>query len=125
MSTLGDTSFWILTSLAGGRKHGYAILRDVAQAAGVAPKATTLYASLERLEQQGLIRADGDEIVDGRARRYFVVTDTGRDGLDARAAEFEERARAARAALMRGARTRAVPPRGAPARPIRTARVWA
>ncbi|WP_454116446.1 PadR family transcriptional regulator [Microbacterium aurum] len=84
-----------------------------------------LYASLERLEQQGLIRADGDEIVDGRARRYFVVTDTGRDGLDARAAEFEERARAARAALMRGARTRAVPPRGAPARPIRMARVWA
>ncbi|MGB4777532.1 PadR family transcriptional regulator, partial [Microbacterium sp.] len=104
MSTLGDTAFWILTSLADGRKHGYAILRDVAHAAGAAPKPTTLYASLERLEREGLVRADGDEIVNGRARRYFAVTDAGRHRLDARAAEFEERARVARTALHRGAK---------------------
>jgi PadR family transcriptional regulator PadR len=104
--TLSDTAFWILTALADGRLHGYAILREVGQASGAAPKATTLYASLERLEQQGLIRADGDEIVDGRARRYFAVTDAGIQRLEAQAAELEERARAARTAL-----SRAVTPR--------------
>jgi len=101
-----------------GSNHGPSSLGRHAQGGGCGAlgRWTTLYASLERLEQQGLIRADGDEIVDGRARRYFVVTDAGRDGLDARAAEFEERARAARAALTRGAPTRAIPPRGATAR---------
>jgi len=106
MATLGDTAFWILTALASGRRHGYAILREVADASGTAPKATTLYASLERLEQQGLIRADGDEIVDGRARRYFAVTDAGIRRLHVQAAEFEERARAARTALSRPATPR-------------------
>ncbi|WP_447942801.1 PadR family transcriptional regulator [Microbacterium aurum] len=104
-----------------GSNHGPSSLgrRPLRGRCGALSRWATLYASLERLEQQGLIRADGDEIVDGRARRYFVVTDTGRDGLDVRAAEFEERARAARAALTRGAPTRAIPPRGV------TARVWA
>ncbi|MFT3798783.1 PadR family transcriptional regulator [Microbacterium sp.] len=111
MTTLGDTAFWILTALADGRRHGYAILRDVADSSGVAPKATTLYASLERLEQQGLVRADGDEIVDGRARRYFALTDAGILRLEAQAAEFEGRARAARAALVRTALARTAMPR--------------
>jgi len=117
MTSFGDTAFWILTSLAGGRKHGYAILRDVESAAGSAPRVTTLYAGLERLEQQGLVRADGDEIVDGRARRYFVVTDTGLERLQHETVELESRARAARAALGRATATRP--------RLTRTAGSWA
>lgn len=99
MRTLLDTGFWILTSLAGGRRHGYAILREVTDGAGASPKVTTLYATLDRLVQQGLISADGEEIVDGRARRYFVLTDAGRRRLEEETHLLEARARAARAAL--------------------------
>lgn len=109
MNTLADTGFWILTSLAAGRRHGYAVLRDVADAAGTAPKVTTLYATLERLERQGLIRSDGEEIVDGRARRYFALTEAGTARLEAETIALEARARAARAAL---ASTRVTPAAG-------------
>lgn len=100
-ATLGTTAFWILTSLTRGRRHGYAILRDVNEASGDpdALKTTTLYATIERLQTRGLVTEDGDEIVDGRARRYYALTDTGRTRLAQEAADLERRARAARAAL--------------------------
>ncbi len=106
MNSLGDTGFWILTTLAEGRKHGYAVLRDITAAGDRAPKVTTLYAALDRLEQQGLIAADGEEIVDGRARRYYVIAPPGRTRLEQETARLEARARAARAAL---AQPRALP----------------
>jgi len=100
-TALGDAAFWILTTLVDGRRHGYAVVRAVAEASDgrVTLKATTLYATLERLEAAGLVAADGDEIVDGRARRYFRLTDEGRTRLEAEVAQLEARARAARQAL--------------------------
>ena len=100
-ATLGTTAFWILTSLTEGRRHGYAILRDVDEASGDpgSLKTTTLYATIERLQARGLVSEDGDEIVDGRARRYYVLTDTGRTRLEAEVADLERRASAARRAL--------------------------
>lgn len=100
-ATLGTTAFWILTSLTQGRRHGYAILRDVNEASGDpdALKTTTLYATIERLQAHGLVIEDGDEIVDGRARRYYALTDTGRSRLAHEVADLERRASAARAAL--------------------------
>lgn len=38
----------------------------------------TLYGALDRLLGQGLIRVDREEIVDGRARRTYALTDSGR-----------------------------------------------
>ena len=59
-SSMTRNSFWILTVLAQGRRHGYDIMRDVeALSKGRAVmKTTTLYAALERLEKTGLIAAD-------------------------------------------------------------------
>ena len=56
-SSMTRNSFWILTVLAQGRRHGYDIMRDVeALSKGRAVmKTTTLYAALERLEKTGLI----------------------------------------------------------------------
>ena len=78
-AALTPSAFWILTVLASGRRHGYDILRETRTASDgrVSLKVATLYAALERLESEGSIRADGDEIVGGRARRYFVLTDKG------------------------------------------------
>lgn len=100
-AALTPPTFWILTVLAGSRRHGYEILQETASASGgrVSLKVATLYAALERLEREGLIRADGEEIVRGRARRYYVLTDDGTRALDAEATALEERARIARARL--------------------------
>ena len=53
----GDASVLILTSLAGGAKHGYALIKDVNDFAGVALGPGTLYGALDRLELLGLIEA--------------------------------------------------------------------
>ena len=44
-----------MTSLAAGAKHGYAIIQDVEATTGVRLGPGTLYGSLSRLEQRGLI----------------------------------------------------------------------
>lgn len=100
---LTPVSFWILTALADERRHGYDIMREAVNVSdgAVELKITTLYAALERLERQGLIRPDGDEIVNGRARRYFRVTDAGDSALTAEVADLERMAHATRARLAR------------------------
>ena len=94
---LTPSAFWILTVLASGRRHGYDILNETRTASDgrVSLKVATLYAALERLESEGSIRADGDEIVNGRARRYYVLTDDGASRLES---EARARAQAATAA---------------------------
>jgi DNA-binding PadR family transcriptional regulator len=53
----GDASVLILTSLAEGPKHGYALIQDVSAFSGVRLGPGTLYGALDRLEQLGLIEA--------------------------------------------------------------------
>lgn len=104
MTNLSSSAFWILTALAGQRRHGYEILKETTEASDgrVALKVTTLYAALERLEREGLIRADGQEIVGGRARRYFVLSDSGRIALAVEVAALEQQAATARQRLADG-----------------------
>src|SRR6202044_1137008 len=52
-----DPGLLVLTSLAEGPKHGYAITLDVEQLSGVRLGPGTLYGALSRLEQRGLIEA--------------------------------------------------------------------
>jgi DNA-binding PadR family transcriptional regulator len=47
----------ILSSLAEGAKHGYALTKDVEEFAGVRLAPGTLYEALARLESQGMIEA--------------------------------------------------------------------
>jgi DNA-binding PadR family transcriptional regulator len=52
-----DPGLLVLSSLAEGPKHGYAITRDVETLVGVRLGPGTLYGALARLEQRGLIAA--------------------------------------------------------------------
>ena len=67
----------ILTSLASGSKHGYALTRDIEAFAGVALGPGTLYGAITRLEERGLIEAVGNE----PRRRPYRITATGRAAL--------------------------------------------
>lgn len=100
-ASLSSPSFWILTALAGRRRHGYEIMNEVTKASTerVTLKVTTLYSALERLEREGLIAPDGEEIVNGRARRYYVLTDHGTQTLAAEVDVLEAQARVARSRL--------------------------
>src|SRR5215467_16129806 len=53
----GDASVLILTSLADGAKHGYALIQDIKGFAGLQLGPGTLYGALDRLERMGLIEA--------------------------------------------------------------------
>ncbi len=58
LSDLGpfaDAGLLILASLAGGPKHGYAMLEDIEALAGVRLGPGTLYTTLARLQQRGWI----------------------------------------------------------------------
>jgi DNA-binding PadR family transcriptional regulator len=46
-------------------------------------RAGTLYAALDRLKSDGMVIADKEEVVDGRLRRYYRITDEGAAGLAA------------------------------------------
>ena len=80
---LREPTFLILTALAGTRLHGYGITADVEQASGgrVRLRAGTLYGALDRLVEEGHVAPDGDEVVEGRLRRYYVLTKSGQDLL--------------------------------------------
>jgi DNA-binding PadR family transcriptional regulator len=52
-----NPSLLILASLAGGEKHGYAMMEDIQAMTGVRLGAGTLYGAITRLEQGGLIEA--------------------------------------------------------------------
>jgi DNA-binding PadR family transcriptional regulator len=66
-----DPGLLVLTSLAEGPKHGYAITRDVEVLAGVRLGPGTLYGALSRLEGNGLIEALPAE---DRRRPYRITT---------------------------------------------------
>jgi DNA-binding PadR family transcriptional regulator len=73
-------TFHILLALAGGDRHGYAIMREVAEQTenGIELGPGTLYGTLKRLVESGWIeeleeRGEGDE-----RRRYYTLTRAGR-----------------------------------------------
>lgn len=73
----------IVVALAGGEKHGYAIMRDVAAVSGgvVRMGSGTLYGSIRRMLDQGLIEETEerpDPALDDQRRRYYRLTDLGR-----------------------------------------------
>jgi PadR family transcriptional regulator len=88
-------AFFVLTALASGPRHGYGIVREVAELSQsrVQLKIGSLYGVLDRLAADGLIEPDREEAHDGRLRRYFRLT---RDGRRALAEEAELRAATAR-----------------------------
>ena len=68
----------ILSSLAGGERHGYALTKDIEDFAGVHLAPGTLYAALARLVDQGLIEPIAS---DDPRRRPYRITDSGVEAL--------------------------------------------
>jgi DNA-binding PadR family transcriptional regulator len=62
----------MLTSLAGGPKHGYALTKDIEKFAGVTLGPGSLYGAIARLEARGLI--EPEPVGSDERRRPYRIT---------------------------------------------------
>ncbi len=93
----------LLLALQEGERHGYAVKKRVEELSGGVVKMGpgTLYTSIQRAEELGLIRESDDrppDDEDQRQRRYYELTELGREALAAeveRLGQFVDSARAA------------------------------
>jgi DNA-binding PadR family transcriptional regulator len=101
---LTPASFQILVALADGEKHGYAILKEIARRTEgrVRLRAGTLYTALARLVDEGLVeesRERPDPALDDERRRYYRLSQRGRDVVLSEAERLSEALRHVRAKL--------------------------
>jgi len=84
-SELRGPSFFVLTALADGPRHGYGVIQEVERLSEgrTRLRAGTLYAAFDRLSAEGLIELANEELVDGRLRRNYRLTLSGRTVLSA------------------------------------------
>ena len=75
----GEASVLILTSLADGPKHGYALIQDIRSFSGQKLGPGTLYAALDRLEALELIQSLPAE----ERRQPYRITRAGSEALAA------------------------------------------
>ncbi len=75
---LSPEALLILTSLAGGAKHGYAMIEDIQSITGVRLGPGTLYGAIGRLEAEGKIEA----LQSDDRRRPYQITPLGRRHLE-------------------------------------------
>ncbi|MEU8232147.1 PadR family transcriptional regulator [Actinoplanes sp. NPDC048967] len=89
-----EPTFLVLTALASGPQHGYAVIEDVARMTDgrVRLRAGTLYAALDRLRTDGLIEVDREEVVQSRLRRYYRLTGAGEKRLAAESSRLRQQA---------------------------------
>ncbi len=98
---LTEPAFFVLTALVDAPRHGYGIVGEVDRLSGgrVRLKVGTLYGVLDRLVADGLVELDREEAWQGRLRRYFQITESGRNCLTAEARRLADNARVAMAQL--------------------------
>lgn len=92
---LREPTYFILASLQEGPLHGYGVITRASElSSGRIRLATgTLYAALDRLAGENMVTPVREETVNGRARRYYSLTDDGRAALMVEAAALAEAAR--------------------------------
>ncbi len=85
LGRFADPSLLILTSLADGPRHGYAIMTDVAGFSGVELEPGTLYGALSRLERRGWVRP----LEVQERRRPYEITAAGQSVLTQQLASMQ------------------------------------
>lgn len=84
--SLTPVEFHILLALAEEARHGYGIKLDVERRTDrrITLGSGTLYVAIQRLEKEGLVMGSRRKARSGREklrRRYFALTDAGRQAL--------------------------------------------
>jgi PadR family transcriptional regulator PadR len=79
----GDIPVLILTVLAQGASHGYAIAREIERQSdcGLTLREGSLYPALRVLEQDGFVESDWEIQASGPARKVYRITEAGQAEL--------------------------------------------
>lgn len=89
----GHINTIILRALYERDKYGYEIMNDIEEKSHgqYSLKQPTLYSALKRLENQGYLRAywKTDEVSNGGRRKYFSLTESGKEITEKNLAEWE------------------------------------
>lgn len=106
---LSTISFEVLLSLADGEHHGYEIMRDIEERTRQTVHPGTLYRTVARLVEEGLLEELADRPapeLDDERRRYYALTPDGRVQARREAERLAAQVRTARAKKLLG-KTRA------------------
>jgi DNA-binding PadR family transcriptional regulator len=95
-----EPTYFVLAALLAGPLHGYAIIKRAEEISnGRVRLATgTLYTALDRLAAEGYVRLVSEELVAGRVRRSYGLTDEGSAALRAEAQRMAQAAQLVHAA---------------------------
>lgn len=109
-----EPTYFILAALQDEPLHGYAIVKRAQELSDGRVRLTTgtLYAALDRLTREEMVRVAEEAVVNGRARRTYELTQRGMSALQA---EAERMAAAASVVRDRSVRSTAAPGRVVPA----------
>ncbi|MGD8538493.1 MAG: helix-turn-helix transcriptional regulator [Candidatus Aminicenantes bacterium] len=86
-----STKPMILSILLNGENYGYQIIQSVKRISGGQLEWSDgmLYPVLHRLEKDGFIRSKWKISEEGRRRKYYIITDSGRAELEADIAQWK------------------------------------
>ena len=88
---MSDPTLLVLASLAESDKHGYAMMEDIQNFAGIRLGPGTLYGAITRLEEHGWIRA----VASSDRRQPYAITAAGKRHLEEQLGTLEQIVRTA------------------------------
>src|SRR5262245_19765998 len=71
------------------RHYGYSLIRVLTESASISLKEGTIYPILARLDRDTLVRSEWVESDQGPPRKYYALTDAGRQLFDELRQEFD------------------------------------
>jgi PadR family transcriptional regulator PadR len=77
----GAIKYCVLALLQDGDMYGFELTRSLADAGGLVTSEGTVYPLLARLRHEGLVTTTWQESAQGPPRRYYRLTDAGREAL--------------------------------------------
>src|SRR3954451_15470279 len=78
----GTLQYCVLALLSGEERYGFDLVRGLAEVDGMVTSEGTIYPLLGRLRRDGLVETTWRESSSGPPRRYYRLTDRGRQALD-------------------------------------------
>lgn len=90
----GTLEVCMLALLANGERYGYQIAQTLTETAGLAVGEGTIYPLLSRLQHEGLVTAQWRESPAGPPRKYYSLTQAGRQAMDSKTLAWRQFSRA-------------------------------
>lgn len=78
----GTLQYCVLAMLTSDERYGFDLVRDLADLDGMVTSEGTIYPLLSRLRRDGLVESTWRESPSGPPRRYYRLTDAGREALE-------------------------------------------